>query len=130
MNIRSLLPLCIGVLMFSAANGGLVVREDRPPATSTAVADKPSQEASKDALGKEKTTLNRLVTELQRSARSFVYLRSVGFTESDQEFEQIIAKNNWMFRPVRIVRRDEQGNRQIPGWPGIALTTEYKNLQR
>ncbi|MEO6786004.1 MAG: hypothetical protein ABI318_07715 [Chthoniobacteraceae bacterium] len=79
-----------------------------------------------DALGKDKALLNRLVTELQRSPRSFIYLRSIGFTETDEEFDRLIATNNRMFKQTRIVRRDEQGNRKIPGWPGITLKEEYK----
>lgn len=125
--------------MLSPAIGGLVLQPDRPQKTAAAIeptdkspqkAGEPSKDAPKDALGKEKSRLNRLVTELNRSPRSFVYLRSAGFTESDQEFAEIIAKNNSMFRSIRIIRRDDQGHRQIPGWPGVALTPEYKKLHR
>jgi hypothetical protein len=135
MNVRSLLPMCFGALLLSSANGGLILQHDRAQraAASIEATDKGPEKpvtATKDALGQEKKTLNRLVTELQRSARSFLYLRSVGFTETDQEFAEIIAKNNSMFRSVRIIRRDDQGNRQIPGWPGIALTADYKKLHR
>ncbi len=77
-------------------------------------------------LGQDKLLLERLIAELQRSSRSFVYLRSQGFTQSDQEFEQLIAQNNKVLRPTRIVRHDEKGMRQIPGWPGAALTPEFK----
>ncbi|TLD68345.1 hypothetical protein FEM03_23380 [Phragmitibacter flavus] len=79
-----------------------------------------------EGVGQQKALLGRLVTELQISPRSFVYLRSKGFTQTDQEFEQIIAKNDTMFRRTRIVRRGEDGVRQIPGWPGIAVTAAYK----
>lgn len=74
----------------------------------------------------DKQLLTRLIAELQRSSRSFVYLRSQGFNLSDGEFEKLIASNNKVLRSTRIVRRDEKGTRQIPGWPGVALTPEYK----
>ena len=77
-------------------------------------------------MGKNKALLNRLIPELQRSSRSFIYLRSIGFTQTDEEFDRLIATNNRVFKQTRIVRRDEEGNRKIPGWPGIALKEEYK----
>ncbi len=141
MNARSLLTLCISIAALSPAIGGLVSRDnpkpesvaERPrtteeavPAPRTAAADKPSR----GDLGQEKVLLNRLLSELQRSSRSFIYLRSVGFTQTDKEFEQLIATNDAIFRRTRIVRRDEQGNRQIPGWPGVSLTPEYKSQRR
>ncbi len=81
---------------------------------------------STNRVAEDKVLLGRLVTELKQSPRSFIYLRSKGFTQSDQEFEEIIAKNDAVLRRTRIVRRDEQGVRQIPGWPGVTLTDEYK----
>ncbi len=144
---RSLLTLCIGgVIALAPAIGGLVSRDKpqpesvaRPPrpaddadsaqraaaasdSASTGSLDKPSREN----MGQEKVLLNRLVTQLQRSPRSFIYLRSIGFTQTDKEFEELIARNDAIFRRTRIVRRDDQGNRQIPGWPGVTLTPEYK----
>lgn len=74
----------------------------------------------------DKQLLTRLIAELYRSSRSFVYLRSQGFDLSDGEFEKLISTNNKVLRSTRIIRRDENGTRQIPGWPGVALTTEYK----
>ncbi len=65
--------------------------------------------------------LDRLVTELQRSPRSFRYLRTRGFHQSDGEFEELLNAHGGLFRRVRIVRRDDKGQRVIPGWPGMAL---------
>lgn len=86
----------------------------------------PSTGHSTDRVAQDKVLLDRLVAELKHSPRSFIYLRSKGFTQSDKEFEEIIAKNDAMLRRTRIIRRDEHGVRQIPGWPGVALTEEYK----
>lgn len=74
----------------------------------------------------DKQLLTRLIAELQRSSRSFIYLRSRGFNLADGEFEKLIASNNKVLRSTRIIRYDEKGARQIPGWPGVALTPEYK----
>ena len=65
--------------------------------------------------------LDRLARELQRSARSFRYLRTIGFAHSDEEFSRLVEAHPALFKSVRIVRRDESGQRVIPGWPGIAL---------
>lgn len=65
--------------------------------------------------------LERLVRELQRSPRSFKYLRTIGFAHSDEEFARLVAEHAALFRPTRIVRRDERGTRIIPGWPGVTL---------
>lgn len=77
-------------------------------------------------VGQDKALLTKLIAELQRSSRSFIYLRSQGFKLSDSEFEQLIASNNKVLRSTRIIRHDERGMRQIPGWPAVALTPEYK----
>lgn len=87
-----------------------------PPATAPRAA----------GVEQDKQLLTRLIAELHRSSRSFVYLRSQGFNLSDGEFEKLIASNNKVLRPTRIVRYDEKGARQIPGWPAVALTPEYK----
>ncbi len=127
---RSVLILALCPLAFSSALGAL-----RADATTPARKDAGNPEPPKyavatkqprEAMGKEKALLNRLVTELQHSSRSFVYLRSIGFTETDEEFDRLIATNNRMFKQTRIVRRDERGSRKIPGWPGITLKEEYK----
>lgn len=79
-----------------------------------------------DQVTRDKAVLERLITELKRSSRSFIYLRSKGFTQTDEEFDQLIAENSAILRHTRIVRRNENGVRQIPGWPGVGLTAEYK----
>lgn len=87
-----------------------------PPATAPRAA----------GVEQDKALLTRLIAELRRSSRSFIYLRSQGFNLSDGEFEKLIASNNKVLRSTRIIRHDERGARQIPGWPGVALTPEYK----
>lgn len=63
----------------------------------------------------------RLYQELNRSPRSFRYLRTIGFNHSDAEFQMIVDRNAAIFSSTRIVRRDESGKRVIPGWPGVKL---------
>jgi hypothetical protein len=150
MNTRWILVMGISVVALSPAIAGLVSRENvktepaavRQPAVEAPASGQPRESTpdkssgsettkqSRGSMSDEKAILGRLVTELQRSPRSFIYLRSAGFTESDAEFEQLISKNNAIFRRTRIVRRDDQGNRQIPGWPGVTLTPEYKGQRR
>src|SRR3954465_4262535 len=54
----------------------------------------PKKKDDASAVEKHKIFLNRLLTELQRSPRSFIYLRSIGFTETDQQFEKLITENS------------------------------------
>lgn len=65
--------------------------------------------------------LDRLVRELHYSSRSFRHLRTIGFAHSDEEFARLVAAHPTLFKSVRIVRRDERGQRVIPGWPGAGL---------
>jgi hypothetical protein len=67
------------------------------------------------------SNLHSLVRALSLSPHSFKALRERGFTQSDSEFEKIIADHPGLFRSTRIIRRDENGKRIIPGWPAIAL---------
>ncbi|MEA3207268.1 MAG: hypothetical protein QOE70_325 [Chthoniobacter sp.] len=102
----------------------------REPGSSTSKAPpKPLDSAAAAALARAKSrsdpatgaTLDRLVGELQRSPRSFRYLRTIGLNQKDEEFAAMITTHGDLFREVRIVRRDERGQRITPGWPGIAL---------
>ena len=63
----------------------------------------------------------RLYRELTRSPRSFRYLRTIGFDHSDAEFELIVSRQNGIFASTRIIRRDDNGKRVTPGWPGVKL---------
>jgi len=120
MNTRSIVIILFGALTLSPAIAGMKREGDKSEKkTSTA---QPSNEP-------EKALLDRLVTELKRSSRSFIYLRSVGFHLTDEDFDQLIARNNRILRPTRIVRYDKDGQRQIPGWPGVRLTPEYRDQQ-
>ena len=65
--------------------------------------------------------LEGLVRALAGSGHSFKALRERGFKQTDAEFEKIIAAHPGLFRSTRIIRRDDQGRRVIPGWPAIAL---------
>jgi hypothetical protein len=67
------------------------------------------------------SVVDRVVQMIAASPHSFRALRELGLTQTDEEFEQLIASNPGLFRNTRIVRRDEQGRRVIPGWPGLAL---------
>ncbi len=95
-------------------------------AGAATAAEKPAPAARASEPEQDKQVLERLIAELQRSPRSFIYLRSKGFSQSDTEFGQLIARNNTVLQTTRIVRYDEKGVRQIPGWPGVLLTPEFK----
>lgn len=70
--------------------------------------------------------LDRLVRALAQSPHSFKALRERGFTQSDAEFERIIATHRGLFHSTRIIRRDEKGQRIIPGWPAIDLNVKRR----
>jgi len=67
----------------------------------------------------------RLFSELTRSPRSFRYLRTIGFNHSDEEFETIVSRYEKVFARTRIIRRDENGKRIVPGWPGVKLVRDF-----
>jgi trimethylamine:corrinoid methyltransferase-like protein len=59
---------------------------------------------------------------LRSSAHSYEWIRSnTPLNYSDEEFEALFTKKPETFESVRIVRRDENGERIIPGKPGIRL---------
>jgi len=120
MDTRFIAIILFGAMTFSPAIAGMKREGDKNEKSTPAV--KPANEP-------EKALLDRLVSELKRSSRSFIYLRSVGFDLTDEEFDQLIARNNRILHPTRIVRYDKDGKRQIPGWPGVRLTPEYRDQQ-
>ncbi|WP_042726067.1 hypothetical protein [Chthoniobacter flavus] len=120
MNSRSIIIILFSALTLSPVIAGM--KRDGGNSEKKTSTAQPSNES-------EKALLDRLVSELKRSSRSFIYLRSVGFNLSDEEFDQLIARNNRILRPTRIVRRDKDGTRHIPGWPGVRLTPEYRDQQ-
>ncbi len=83
-------------------------------ATALAAAKAASEPAAAAAL-------DRLVREPHYSSRSFRHLRTIGFAHSDEGFARLVAAHPTLFKPLRIVRRDESGQRVIPGWPGVRL---------
>jgi hypothetical protein len=90
MNFRCLLVIGLSVLTFSRTMGGFVAQDTPKPHA-------PGHPSHADVEG-EKALPGRLVAELERSSRSFMYLRSVGFTQSDEEFEQLIAQKELHYR--------------------------------
>ena len=118
MNIRCFLAIGLSVVTLSQAMGGFVAKDTPKP-------NAPAPQTPGN-IEHEKAMLARLIEELDRSARSFMYLRSIGFTQTDEEFEALIGRNNTIFEFTRTMRFDAQGNRQVPGWPAIRLTAEYK----
>lgn len=118
MNHRLIAVLLFTAVTLSPAVAGLK-RQDGPSDPHPSAPQSPNET--------EKALLDRLISELKRSSRSFVYLRSVGFNLTDEEFAQFIVRNNGILRPTRIVRYDKEGNRQTPGWPGVSLTPEYQD---
>jgi hypothetical protein len=113
MNSRSIVIILFCAMTLSPAIAGMKREGDKSEKKTTTA--QPPHES-------EKMLLDRLVSELKRSSRSFIYLRSVGFDLSDEEFDQLIARNNRILAPTRIVRYDKDGTRHIPGWPGVRLT--------
>ena len=110
--------MCLAVSMLAdhSAQAGFVGRKAAP-----------APEKSHDFhVETAETEISRLVGELKHSARSFDYLRQNGFSHTDEEFERMIAENPNILRSTRIIRRDESGNRIIPGWPAVALTWDLK----
>lgn len=135
---RFLMFLVVSLLVISGSHGGLRTDEGAkttPAQTQRGSARGDGKPAIPDSqslarMEMEKAVLNRLVTELQHSPRSFIYLRSIGFRQTDEEFGQIIAANTALFRSTRIIRRDDGGKRQIPGWPGVMLNPEMKKRRK
>jgi hypothetical protein len=119
MSFRCLLVIGFSVLALSQTHGGFVAKDTGKP-------DAPGRQPQA-GVEDEKALLGRLVAQLERSSRSFIYLRSIGFAQSDEEFEKLIVRNNKILESTRIMRFDAQGNRQIPGWPGVRLTAEFKS---
>ncbi len=75
--------------------------------------------------------VTRLASLLRRSPRSFDFLRSVAaFTLTDDEFHDLITKNPDLFQAARIKRRDEHGQRQVPGRPGVQCLKKGQGSQR
>jgi hypothetical protein len=109
--------------------------ENRPPAPDRPATPKippPLTQAQTAALEKANaaskpdvaSVIERLVRILQRSPHSFRYLRTVGFHFSDEQFTKLITPHPALFRATLIVRRDDKGQRIIPGWPGVALAAD------
>jgi hypothetical protein len=117
MNMRSLLAMLLSAMALSHATAGLV----------SSGSDESTAPPPNEATANDKAVLRRLIAELEKSSRSFRYLRYIGFTQSDTEFERLITLNKEILRSTHIVRYDQHGNRQIPGWPGVSLTPEYKH---
>ena len=56
------------------------------------------------------------------SAHSYRHIRdNTPLKLSDEEFDSLIKKKPGVFQPTRIVHRDENGNRIMPGLPGVKL---------
>ena len=75
--------------------------------------------------------VTRLASLLRRSSRSYDFLRNVaGFSSTDDEFHEIVSQYPDLFQSTRIIKRDEHGERVIPGRPGIQLkktkNTEFR----
>jgi hypothetical protein len=62
----------------------------------------------------------QLLRVLKQSAHSFKHLRAIGFDYPDEDFAALLVADPKHFRSARIIRRDENGKRIIPGWPAIS----------
>jgi hypothetical protein len=75
-----------------------------------------------DLRAERPTDVTRLTSLLRRSPRSFEFLRTVaGFSSTDDEFRELIIQHPDLLQSAHIVKRDEHGQRVIPGRPGIQL---------
>ena len=121
--IRVVPPDQLAALNRNGAPDGGPRHADRAPAGAKAPDALPANVARLAAAQRVKpgSDLERLVRALAWSGHSFKALRERGFKQSDAEFEKIIADHPGLFRSTRIIRRDEQGRRLIPGWPAITL---------
>jgi hypothetical protein len=71
--------------------------------------------------------LNDIATYLTQSAHSFQWLReNTQFKYSNGDFQKLINNNRDVFKPVTIIKRDEEGHKLYPGLPGVKLTAEAR----
>lgn len=73
--------------------------------------------------------ISAIVSYLQRSPHSFQWFRdNTEFQYTDQEFESLVNKHSDILKSIRIVSRDENKRRIIPGLPGLRLTEKGKEV--
>lgn len=61
---------------------------------------------------------------VQNGPHSFEWIRNATPLKlSDDEFGELIKSNPTMFQHTTIIRRNEEGERVTPGWPGVRLKT-------
>jgi hypothetical protein len=83
----------------------------------------PTEEVAEDGAEQEMQEAADDIRDMlrRRGAHSFQYFRDhTRIKLSDEEFDELIRRNP-EFKKVTIIQRDEDGNRIIPGRPGIKL---------
>lgn len=72
--------------------------------------------------------INEVASYLTKSAHSFKWFReNTEIKYNDDEFNNLIKDNPNIFENAKVIRRDENGNRIIPGYPAIKLTKDAIN---
>ena len=67
---------------------------------------------------------------LRGSAHSYDWIRSnTPLNYADSEFDKVISDNPDVFEYVRVIQRDEKGDRIVPGKPGIRLKDSAKSAK-
>jgi len=73
--------------------------------------------------------VNTIASYLSRGAHSFQWFReNTEFNYSDKKFNKIVYSNPDLFKPIKIVKRDKDGEKSISGLPGMKLTVQARNL--
>jgi hypothetical protein len=67
---------------------------------------------------------------LRSSGHSFKYLRAIGYNYPDEDFAALVAEYPKQFRATRVIRRDENGKRIIPGWPALVSLQKKENIKK
>jgi hypothetical protein len=66
-----------------------------------------------------------MASAIEKRPRSFQFIRqSTGLKLTDQEFRAIAKSDPARFKLVRFLKRDAEGERVLPGRPGVALRTQ------
>jgi len=74
----------------------------------------------RESTGDDKADLLKSIVE--RSPHSYQWIRqNTSLRLLDGEFDKLIAEHPSIFERATIIRRDEQGKRLEPGWPGVKL---------
>jgi hypothetical protein len=67
-------------------------------------------------------TVKTIAAAVERKPHSFDHIRrSTGLSLTDEQFLAMIERNRGQFRLVRFVTRNDRGEPNLPGRPGVKL---------